>query len=445
MANICRLYFRVDGDEEDVWSFVYEHARAMNEYDLPLLQLDLRSYGVFDSGNFKSEASADGRIRTVHFYGNCRWAPDTDAMSVFGKRYPNLIFNIDYEELGNDILGRITINEDMLLDDDMMHTYDPPLTDDGEFDYDADYCALDDFPALEPVPESDIRHYRSKLISAIRSGDIETAKALALTPEHSASLKKPTASRRWLPLHWAIHRGDQELIETLLKTSVLSEKAKRMAFRMARYRGFASMDLAPLRLLCRFASESDLVESIDVATWLDMTKSDKEKTPVKFNQTIEIFTRLLISEAIDSPAIKQAMLLNSSARYYIRKHLPELFDSIENANVDNLLNGELLFECMRRDDIGFLGSLNLEINVPQTKDYSIDPVRIIEESISRQSEFLVKLFVLSPEYFSDLSEIIPKDNHKTLDALMLLNNQAVAIRAAEGCMSEPKTARRLRL
>lgn len=213
MANSCSLQIRIDGSSRRIKDFFRDKQRF--DRSLHSLSLNFNDYDMFDVSELVFHPSEDGVIRSVTMDSWCKWSPVEDNIIALFEKHPELTVYIEYAESGNQVFGRITVDQNGLRDD--------YFTDDGtEYDDDVDDISIEELifdanPNNDPIPENDGDVELSLFARCIQNGDIESAKKISRAETFDFNKKIDG----WLPVQWAADRGELDYVRELLaKTTI---------------------------------------------------------------------------------------------------------------------------------------------------------------------------------------------------------------------------------
>ena len=118
MSNICEVYLRIEGSQDDLVTFkrLIETNDASIEGHVPYFNIDQSNvYCVFDMTLF------DGYLSIV---ACAPWNPDQPGIQALSKNLHSLLFKVHYSEPGCQLFGTFQIEDGCILEEEELSELD---------------------------------------------------------------------------------------------------------------------------------------------------------------------------------------------------------------------------------------------------------------------------------------------------------------------------------
>jgi len=134
MANICINFITITGDNNQLKAL----SKRLTEQDQTLLQIipnftinPISDYCINDSINIENQIENEGEI---HFYFGSKWNCPLESITKLSEEYPNLTFELNFEESANEYFGIATITssncyENLITEQEYSEKFNPEYID----------------------------------------------------------------------------------------------------------------------------------------------------------------------------------------------------------------------------------------------------------------------------------------------------------------------------
>lgn len=348
MANICSVNLRIDGPSRRIKDFIAKTVTlGAFGYDL---EFNLEGANIFSTSGLSDTLSMSEpgeMVRSINVYGETKWSVQKDAALNFFKQYPDLVVYIDYDEMGNDYIGRATIRDNTYTDEEFStEKYDD--YDEEENEQCKSELIFDDNPNNEPIPEDDGAPELSLFAKQILKGNFVAATKLAASKTFDIYKKVDG----WLPVQWALDAGQTELAMNIMpKLHSLDVSDKEILTGTALIRGFNTGDYSFYLHTLKNLGRQELCEKINETASRLGYGYVRTTNPASADFMDAHINLLDLENNLNEQEINS---LNDRFHCFVLQHKPELsrlFDTLSSECTNNRLGmaGATALECNNKE------------------------------------------------------------------------------------------------